>query len=102
MKFKPFCQTIKYLVTISQYALPKFFSWSSIATIYVTPLFSRQMGGLSLRRAGTAMGGSGKEQASGKGAEGMRVKGSRNPFPSGLPTLSALESKSVVLDKAHT
>ena len=60
------------------------------------------MGGLSLRRAGTAMGGSGKEQASGKGAEGMRVKGSRNPFPSGLPTLSALESKSVVLDKAHT
>ena len=89
-------------MTISQYALPKFFSWSSIATIYVTPLFSRQMGGLSLRRAGTAMGGSGKEQASGKGAEGMRVKGSSNPFPSGLPTLSALESKSVVLDKAHT
>ena len=102
MKFKPFCQTIKYLVTISQYALPKFFSWSSIATIYVTPLFSRQMGGLSLRRAGTAMGGRGTDQASGKGAEGLRVTGSRNPFPSGLPTLSALESKSVVLDKAHT
>ena len=64
-------------------------------------MLSRQMGGLTLHRAGTAMGGSGKEQASGKGVEGMRVKGSRNPFSSGLPTLSALESKSVVLDKAH-
>ena len=72
------------------------------ATIYFTPHFSGQMGGLTLHTAGTAMGGSGKEQANGKGEEGMRVKGSKNPFPLCLPILSALESKSVVLDKAHT
>lgn len=37
IEFKPFFQTTKYLVTISQYALPTFFSWHSFATIYFTP-----------------------------------------------------------------
>lgn len=87
IEFKPFFQTKKYLVTISQYALPTFFSWHSFAT-FISPHVKQPKWVDLPCRAGTCRGrkweGTSQWQRCGGGRRCERQQ-KPHPSPPGLP-----------------